>query len=452
LTIDFRKGLKMKFRRNTPLICITLLAVITHNELTAQDWPQFRGPDGSGVLKKLEHPQEWGDDKNIAWRVDLPGGGLSSPIVQGDRIFLTTAVGPKPPVSFGDGVSDMRPKKPDAPVKFHVVCFSLGDGSRIWEKTIIEKLPEFPIHGSNSFATESPATDGKLLFVYFAAVGTIAALDFNGNEIWRKEIGAYPTGNGFGSGSSLTIGDGNVFIQCDNDKSSFVVAFDGATGEQVWRQERSGRTSWATPLFWKNDKRSELITCGSGFVTSYDPKTGNEHWTMTDVGMSFSASPAMDEQRIYFGNSGPRSSGPLIAVSALVTGSQPFETDSKPQGVDWSVMNGGPGMSSPVSVGGYLYVPGRGILNCYSTADGKLAFKERLELGSMAASLWAAGDRVFLMDESGKTLVLEAGPELKIVATNQINDDLFWSTPAVTGQSLLLRGGKRFYCIREARE
>jgi outer membrane protein assembly factor BamB len=443
-----RKTMKSKIA--ALLMFLVLSAFIAPDVLTAQDWPQFRGPNGNGVLEKLEHPQVWANDKNIAWSVDLPGGGLSSPIVHGDRIFLTTAVGSEPPVSFSEGVRDMRPKKPDAAVKFHVICFQVSDGSKIWEKTIVEKQPEFPIHGSNSYATESPATDGKHLFVYFAAIGTIAALDFDGNEIWRKEIGAYPTGNGFGTGSSLTTGDGNVFIQCDNDKSSFVVAFDGATGEQVWRKERSGRTSWSTPLFWKNDKRSELVTCGSGFVTSYDPKTGNELWTMTDVGMSFSASPALDEQRIYFGNSGPMSSGPLIAVNSGITGTQPFQADTKFEGLDWSIMQAGPGMSSPVSVGGYLYIPGRGILTCYSTEDGKVAFKERLKLGSMAASLWAAGDRVFMLDESGKTLVLETGPELKIVATNQISDDLFWSTPAVTGQSLLLRGAKKLYCIREA--
>ena len=426
-----------------------LFAIMTFDGLAAQDWPQFRGPDGSGVLKTLEHPQEWSNEKNIAWSAEMPGGGLSSPIVVGDRIFLTTAVGPKPPVSFAEGVRDMRPKTPDAAVKFHVICLNLEDGSKIWEKTVVEKRPEYPIHGSNSYATESPATDGKHLFVYFAAIGTIAALDFDGNEIWRKEIGAFPTGNGFGTGSSLTIGDGNVFVQCDNDRSSFVVAFDAATGDQIWRKERNGRTSWSTPLFWKNDKRTELITCGSGFVTSYDPKSGEELWKLTDIGMSFSASPALDENRIYFGNSGPRSNGPLVAVSAGMSGTQAFASDMKSANLDWSIMQAGPGMSSPVSVNDYVYIPGRGILTCYSATDGSVVFKERLKLGSMAASLWAAGDRVFMMDEAGKTIVLQTGPEFKIVATNQMPDDLFWSTPAVTGKSLLLRGVEKLYCIRE---
>jgi outer membrane protein assembly factor BamB len=415
----------------------------------AQNWPQFRGPQGNGVLEKLEHPGSWGTEKNIAWSVDMPGGGLSSPIVVDNRIILTTAIGAKPPVSFAEGVRDMRPKKPNTPVKFHVICLNLGDGSKLWEKTIIEKQPEYPIHGSNSYATESPATDGKRIFVYFAAVGTITALDLEGNKIWEKNIGSYPTGNGFGTGSSITTGDGNVFVQCDNDKSSFVVAFDATSGDQVWRKERAGRTSWSTPLFWKTAKRSELVTCGSGFVTSYDPKTGNELWSMTDIGMSFSASPAADDQRIYFGNSGPRSNGPLVAVGSGMNGKQQFSDDAKIDGMDWAKMQAGPGMSSPVSVGGYVYIPSRGIVTCYSANDGSVVYKKRLQLGSTAASLWAAGDQVFLMDESGKTIAIQVGPEMKILATNQIDNDLFWSTPAISGKSLLIRGVKKLYCIRQ---
>jgi outer membrane protein assembly factor BamB len=330
-----------------------------------------------------------------------------------------------------------------------VICFDLNDGTTKWEKTIVEKQPEYPIHGSNSYATETPATDGERLFVYFAAVGTVAALDFDGNELWRQEIGAFPTGNGFGTGSSLTTGAGKVFVQCDNDQKSFVVAFDAATGEEAWRKNRTGKTSWSTPLFWKNEQRAELITCGSGFVTSYDPASGDELWTMTGISSAFSASPAADGQRIYFGNSGPMSSGPLLAVAPGLSGNSEFSPNAELEGLAWSKMQAGPGMSSPVSVDGRLYIPGRGILTCYSTEDGSVAYKERMELGSTAASMWAAGNRIFLMDESGKTLVLESGSDFKVVATNQIADDLFWSTPAVSGKSLLIRGVKKLYCIRE---
>lgn len=435
-----------------PLFCSMVLTLACGSAAWAQTeatWPQFRGPNGSGVSEKLEHPATWGDGNNIAWSATIEGGGLSSPIVIGNQIFLTTAIGFQPPVSFMEGVRDMRPKLPENDLKFNVICLSLTDGSKLWEKTLVTGKPQHGIHASNSFATESPATNGEQVFVYFAAIGEIAALDQQGNVIWQKNIGAYPTGNGFGSGSSITTGDGKVFIQCDNDESSFMLALDTESGDEVWRKEREGRTSWSTPLYWKNDLRSELVTCGSGFVTSYDPKSGDELWKLTGIGMSFSSSPAVDSQRIYFGNSGPRSSGPLVAVSAGLSGEHAFTGKTEIENVAWSVMQAGPGMSSPVSTGGYVYIPGRNILTCYSAADGSVAFKERVKLGSMAASMWAGGDRAFMMDESGKTLVLEVGPELKVIGTNEIADDLFWSTPSVAGKSLLIRGAKKLYCIRE---
>ncbi len=413
------------------------------------DSPQFRGTDGTGVVETLNFPESWSSSANVAWAAELTGGGLSSPVVIGDRVFLTAAVGFAEPVSFRKGVSDMSPKRSQSNLKFKVTCFDLADGSQIWEKTIADQTPKHPIHASNSFATESPASDGKHLFVYFAAIGKLAGMDLEGNVLWEKDLGAYPTGNGFGPGSSITFGDNRVYVQCDNDESSFVAAYRADDGEQVWKKMRAGRTSWSTPLFWKNELRNELVTCGSGTVTSYDPATGEEVWSISDIGMSFSASPAVDSKRIYFGNSGPRSSGPLVAVSAGITGTQKFTPDQKMENVAWSKMQSGPGMSSPVSVGGYVYVAGKSKLTCYSAKDGNVVFKTRLPLGSMAASLWAAGDRVFAMDETGKAIAIEVSTEMKVSATNQMEDDLFWSTPAIAGDSLLIRGNKKLYCIRK---
>ena len=432
------------------ILFVSLLASSTAvGQTESTESSQFRGAGGTGVVASRDFPETWSSDSNVAWAVDLKGGGLSSPVVVGDRIFLTTAIGFAEPASFMQGVSDMRPKLPEGSLKFHVMCLKLDDGSLVWEKTIADQKPEHPIHASNSFATESPASDGEHLFVYFASIGKLAGMDLDGNVLWQKDIGAYPTGNGFGPGSSITVGDGRVFVQCDNDQSSFVAAYDTKTGDEVWNKPREGRTSWATPIFWKNDLRSELVTCGSGFVTSYNPANGEEYWSISNIGMSFSSSPAVDNKRIYFGNSGPRSSGPLVAISAGMKGKVQFAANAKIENVAWSKMQAGPGMSSPVSVGGYVYVAGKRMLTCYSAEDGAQVYKTRMQLGSMAASLWAAGDRVFAMDETGKAIAIEVGPEMKISSTNQIDNDLFWSTPAMAGNSLLIRGNKKLYCIRK---
>ena len=437
------------YRICTFLVVSCLASSLAIGQTGSSDSLQFRGNGGTGVVDSRDFPEAWGTDSNIAWASDLKGGGLSSPVVVGDRIFLTTAIGFGEPASFMQGVSDMRPKLPGGALKFQVMCLKLNDGSMVWEKTIAEQKPQHPINASNSFATESPASDGKNLFVYFAAIGKLAGMDLDGNVIWEKDLGSYPTGNGFGTGSSITVGDGRVYVQCDNDQSSFVSAYDSKTGDEVWKKPRTGRTSWATPLFWKNDLRSELVACGSGTVTSYNPADGEELWSLSNIGMSFSASPAIDNERIYFGNSGPRSSGPLIAISAGMNGKVAFAANAKMENLAWSKMQAGPGMSSPVSIGGYVYVVGKSKLTCYSAKDGTEVYKTRIPLGSMAASLWAAGDRVFAMDENGKAIAIEVGPEMKVSSTNQINNDLFWSTPAMAGNSLLIRGNKKLYCIRK---
>ncbi|MFK7769541.1 MAG: PQQ-binding-like beta-propeller repeat protein [Mariniblastus sp.] len=414
----------------------------------AQQWPAFRGPSGSGVLETIEHPLEWSEDKNVAWSVEVPGGGWSSPVVAGDKIFLTTAIGKEKPVGFSDGVRNMRGTKPDKPLKFQLICLKLSDGTKVWDKTVVERMPEHTIHPSNTYATESPTTDGKNVFVYFAAIGVVACYDLDGNENWQVETGSFKTGNGFGTGSSLAMSESKVFVQCDNDESSFVVAINKADGKEAWRKERDGRTSWATPLVWKNAKRTELVTLGSGFVTSYDPETGDTFWKASGMGMSFSSSPAADENQVYFGNSGPRSVGPLVAIGNDAEGEFAFDSSNISPKFAWAQMKSGPGMSSPLSVGGFVYVASRGIMSCYDASNGERAFKERIKLGSTAASMWGSDKYAFLIDETGKTAVIEVGDKLNVIGNNKL-DDIFWSTPSVVGKSLLLRGAKKLYCIRE---
>ncbi len=429
-----------------------LLILIFKSSLAADDWNQFRGAL-AGKLSSVSHPIEWSAEKNLAWSVPMKGSGWSSPIVVGDRIFLTSAEAENSskPKGMMAGVASMRDFRNAEPVKhrFTVTCLSLQDGEVLWSKSVGEMVPPV-VHPSNTYATESPATDGQHLFSFFATTGTLTAWDFDGNELWKKELGSYKSGNGFGTGSSLAISDGRVFVQYDNDESSFVAAFDSQTGEQLWRDDRPTKTSWSTPIVWSNSKQEELVTCGAGVVTSYSPADGSVIWQLSGIQSAFSGSPAIDADRIFFGNSGPMSAGPLVAVDAGTHGDVPLDSNFESDEVAWSRTNSGPGLASPVVAKGCLYIPGRGgLLNCYDTNTGERIYRNRVpNMSTVAASLWADQERVFILDEDGTTHVVQAGPEFKLLGANKI-EDLFWSTPTIAGDTLILRGVEKLYCIRE---
>ena len=437
--------------RNFVLFFACLLAGSLFVNQSFGDWPQFRGPNGNGYIGKLNHPTQWSMKQNLAWSHPIPGGGWSSPIIVGKRVFVTTAVDSKntKPLGHAGGVRNMRGRKPPEPFDFRLICLSLENGSLQWEKSLARKQPKYAIHPSNTYSTESPVTDGKHIFCYFATIGKVASVDLEGKLAWAVDVGAFPSGNGFGTGSSLTLSDGKLFIQCDNDKDSFVVALDTATGKEKWKRKRSSRTSWSTPFIWKQGKRTDLVICGSGPVTGYDPATGKTNWRLTNTRSAFTASPASDGKYIFLGNSGPFRQGPLLAIGPDIEGESRLDTRKLPKGVVWAKLRGGPGMASPVASGDYIYVCSRGFLSCYNTKTGQQAYKSRLPSSkSIAASMWADDKHVFLLDESGKSFVIKSGPEFKVLRENDL-DDLFWSTPAVTNGALLLRGANKLYCIRE---
>ncbi len=418
--------------------------------IQASDWGQFRG-GSSGRIEQISHPMTWDSTKNVAWTVPMKGSGWSSPIVAGDRIFLTAAVpadGSRPKGMMA-GVASMGSYRRAKPVEhtFIVQCLALNDGKLLWEKTVAKKTPAV-VHPSNTYATESPATDGQQVYTFFATTGDLTAWDLDGKQLWTKNTGAFKSGNGFGTGSSLAIHDSQVFVQYDNDESSFVAAYSAADGSQIWKDQKRSKTSWSTPLIWKAGKTVQLVTCGSGVVTSYDAASGKVVWRLSGIRSSFSASPCTGAGHIFFGNSGPMSAGPLVAVEANTVGQISLDRSFQSPDVAWSKTRSGPGMASPVVSQGRLYIPGSGgILNCYDASTGERVYRTRVPgMATVAASLWADEKHVFILDESGTTHVIPAGPTFERVAANKVAD-LFWSTPAVAGNRLLLRGVEKLYCI-----
>ena len=441
----------MRFFIFTPALLATFLTIQSVSLLQGEDSFQFRGPSGNGVLSD-SIPNDWDSETNIRWVVDVPGGGWSSPVTTGNRIFLTTAVGEGDtgPVGFSQGTQTMgdfyKAKAPDKPYQFQVHCLDAASGETQWSKTVVAQKPPHKIHPSNSYATESPVTDGNHVYVYFASVGVVACLDNEGEEVWRQDVGAYKTSNDFGTSSSLALLGDHLFVQCDNEEESFVCALETTTGQQAWRDDREGSTSWSSPVIWENRIRKELVTCGGGEVISYDPETGNVLWNLVEPDGAYSSTPTFDPDRLYLGQSGRNSRGPLVAVNAGAGGELTLDKIGD-EALAWVEPKSGPGICSPVVAGGYVYVLSRGIMSCHDAETGDRIYRERLDDASrVTASLWAVGDKVFAISESGQTVVVQAGKEFKMVDTNPL-EGLFWSTPSQTETDLLIRSSSRLFCI-----
>ncbi|MBI3461725.1 MAG: PQQ-binding-like beta-propeller repeat protein, partial [Planctomycetes bacterium] len=259
-----------------------------------QTWPQFRGPGGDGIAT-TKHPETWSAGEHLAWKTKIPGVGWSQPIVWGDKVFVTTAAAegqnrPQPgDWSPGDGLGGLSAflgsfrRPPNAEYRWKVLCLSLADGKVLWEQDAHVGKPANPIHARNSYATETPVTDGERVIASFGPAG-VYCFDASGKLLWGKQLGTYKIQMDWGTGSSPVLHEELVFLQCDNQQQSFLVALDKRTGDEVWRVARDEQSNWCTPYIWKNERRTELVTGGGGKMRSYDPATGKLHWEIAGSG------------------------------------------------------------------------------------------------------------------------------------------------------------------------
>lgn len=426
---------------------------------TAEHFAQFRGNGGNGVVEAQPIPASWSQDQNVAWKVKNPGAGWSQPIIWGDHVYVTAAVadGDVRPRNFADGLKSPQSmgvslfaKAPNMTMDWQVVCLSLVDGSTIWTQSVISGKPKFPIHPSNSWATETPVSDENGLYVYFGATGVVAGLSHEGSIRWTANVGVFKTTNGFGTGSSLAIHQGKVFVQNLSEESATITCFETVSGRELWKASRTeNTTSWSTPLIWTNAKRVELIVSGGEEVTSYDPSTGNVNWRVKNVKAATACSPCSDSDRLYFGGSDPFSKGPLFAVEAGSEGDvSPKKKNDKFSGCSWLSERNGPGMASPVSTGQYVYTTESNILKCFDASTGERIYQTRLPgLNMVAASPLLIGEGILLIDENGSSCIVKAGPEFEVVGTGEL-PDTFWSTPAVAKGRMIFRGVESIYCVR----
>jgi outer membrane protein assembly factor BamB len=466
--------------RSTKYIALGLCALGLTAVARGADWPQFRGPNGSATTTETGLPAEWGADKNVAWKVTVPGYGWSSPVVWGDKVFVTTAVTDKqskPSGGFGGmgggrggpGGFGRGQRPPDDVYKWEVYCLNAADGKVVWKQTAAEKRPAISKNGTNTYATETPVTDGERVYAYFGGIGRVFCYDLAGKELWKADVGAYPMMFGHGTASSPALADGRLFLQCDNEEKSFLVALDVKTGKELWRTARTERTSWSSPLVWKNKERTEVVCVGSPRVRSYDAATGKQLWELGGVNGQIKASPVASAELLYVGTGGgpggfgPGRGGrggfggeggsrPLFAIKAGASGDITLKDGAKSNdGVAWYLSNAGPSTASPLLYDGHLYVLEErgGFVSCYDAKTGKQVYKERLPRArGFTSSPWAYEGKVFCLDDGGTTHVVQAGAEFKVLGKNTV-DEMCWSSAAVAGGAVYLRTVDHLYSFKK---
>lgn len=441
-------------------MAVTVLLFCPLGTLSAQmqeHWPQFRGPDARGVASEPNLPDGWSAVENVAWKTDVPGRGWSSPIVWGDRVFLTTAVNsgeletPTKGLYFGGN----RPEPRDVQLNYKVLCLDLASGRMLWQRSVHQGASNSPIHLKNSFASETPVTDGERVYAYFGNLG-LYCLDLEGNVEWSRRFEPRATRYGWGTAASPVLHGERLYVVNDNEQESFLIALDKKTGEQVWRVERDEKSNWATPFVWKNETRTEIVTPGTGKTRGYG-LDGELLWEFG--GMSSHTIPTpLAAHGLLFVTSGYINTltRPLFAIRPGATGDITLQKDQAAnEYIAWCQKKAGPYNPSPIVYGDYLYVLyDRGMIACYDARTGEEVYGRR-RIGPAAraftSSPWAYNGRVFCLNEDGVTFVLRAGDEFELLHTNKLaDDDMCMATPAIAGDRLILRTAARVYCIRRS--
>jgi outer membrane protein assembly factor BamB len=433
---------------------LTSLALVVFFSLTtvgfAGNWPQWRGPDGSGISNEKNLPAEWTPTRNIKWKTSIAGRGHSSPIVWGNKIFLTTAIegevvaGAKAVKHMNEGREFLHPDSVGADHKhtFKVIALDRNSGKVLWEAVAWEGTPYDNRHRKSSYAASTPATDGKLVYAFFGTEG-LYAYDFNGKLAWKAQLGNLGT-VGMGTGTSPILYADFVIVQCDeeNGEASFIVALEKKTGKEVWRTPRKVQVSWSTPLLVRNAKRPELITSGTEFVISYDPATGKELWRHKGVESNAIPSPVANNDMVFLVAGFPAK----IAMAIKLGGNG--DLTGTPN-VPWTYAKGTAYVPSPILYGDFLYLTtDRGILTCIDAKTGEVKYEGgRIPIpATFTASPVAFEGKILMTSEDGDTFIVKAGPKHEILGTNSIGEAVY-ASPAVADGRIFIRGEKNLYCI-----
>jgi outer membrane protein assembly factor BamB len=439
------------------LISLTLTAV----SVNAQNWPQFRGPSASGVVEGSTAAVQWNAEKseNIRWKTNIPGLGHSSPVVWGNKVFISTAVtsGAKDETRYGL-YGDVAPVKDDPKHTWKVYALDKNTGKILWERVAYEGVPKVKRHPKSTHADSTPVTDGKYLVVLFGSHG-LYAYDLNGKLMWKQDLGVLDSGWFYDPdyqwehGSSPVIYKDLVIIQADIQKDSYIAAYNLKTGKLAWKTPREEISSWGTPTVYQGKTRAELITNGSKAIRGYDPATGKELWRLTPNSEVTTPTPIVAHDLIYV-TSGYRPIQPIYAIRVGATGDITLK-DGKDSSefIAWSKTRGGPYMPTPVVYGDLLYTCSNlGVLTAYNAITGERIYQERLggKGGAFTASPVASDGKIYLSSEDGEVFVVKAGPKYELLATNSVGE-VMMATPAISGGLVIIRANKHVFAFGDGK-
>ena len=442
----------MTMRRDLVFVAMLcwLAAGVTSAQSGFMHWAEWRGPFLNGMARG-DAPTVWSDTKNIKWKAEIPGRGHSTPIVWGDKIFLTTAIPTKPlPAPAATAQTEPRRGGPGGGAganiehRFEVICINRKTGKVIWQKTARVATPH---RAYGSFASNSPITDGKHVYAFFGSRG-IYCYDMNGKLVWEKDLGVQMRMRlQFGEGVAPAIDGERIFLTFDQESDSFIVALDKRTGKELWRAARDERSSWSTPLIIEHAGRRQVVVSATSKVRSYDAQTGKVIWECAGLGSNVIPAPVYHNGVVYVmsGHRDPRLMAIRLGKEGDLTG-----TDA----VLWNHTSGISYTLSPVLYEDKLYVvTDSGQVSCFKIATGEPYYHQvRLPRPyNFKASPVGANGKLYLATEEGDVIVAKMGEKLEVISTNTLEDQVFLASPVIVEGELFLRSQNTLYCISESK-
>ncbi len=438
-----------------PLLLLPGLLAGAQVSEPAAHWPQWRGPFFNGMARG-DAPLTWNDKSNIKWRVDIPGRGFSTPVIWGDKIFLTTAIPtgkPAPAPAVADSAEASAPQRgaggdtsPQAEHKFELLCLDRQTGKTIWQRTAKVAAPHEGYHRTyGSFASNSPATDGKYVYASFGSRG-IFAYDFKGKLIWQRDSDVQMRMRlGFGEGSAPLLFGDRLFLVFDHEGESFMLALNKNTGKEVWRSARDERSSWSTPLAIEYGGRKQIIVTATNRVRSYDADSGKVIWETSGLGSNPIPVPAFQDPFVYVmsGHRDPKLMAIKLGKEGDLSGSE---------SIVWSHTRGVAYTASPVLFDNKLYVlTDNGMISCFNATTGEAYYaQQRLPKAyNFKASPVGANGKLYLATEDSDVVVLKMGEKFEVMATNTLDDQVFIATPVIAAGEIFLRSQNALFCISE---